>query len=613
MKLVVNTENTSKLIDHDERDALIDDGLTRLFPERRIKRVLFVTPPDVDEGLFVYEVGKRKRSYNYPMYGLGIVASLLRRDDIEVSMINLNNEVLKACINTPLKESFNFNEAWKNPLRKEIDRFKPDIIGITCMFTQAHKSAILVCEEIKRLKTNMPVALGGVHPTNCFISKGQLKQQWNDFSSMDFVFLHEAEQAFKYFVMVINKKARVDGLFQIHLNLGTHKYTFLNNNPPSEEDLNIIPAYDLMNIKEMSCYGVISSFSYFKDKETCFATVHSSRGCRGRCTFCSVSNFNGKGVRQKSVKTIIEELLLLKDRYGVDHIMWLDDDLLFDHKRAEALFKEMKRNKVGITWDCTNGVIAASCTERIIAAAAESGCIGLNIGMETGNPEILKRIKKPGKIKDFYQASKVLKKFPQINSRVYLIIGFPGETYGMLQDTFNVAMEIDLDWYNITILQQLPNTPIFESNVQSGRKDDVDTGEIRYNSGPYGKKREMMRDRNFASFSNPFENVNMEEVIPSTQLEDIWMYMNFHLNFKRLLKLNNPVKLGQQLKYLTYITETVAPDDPLPMYFCGFLQKRVSGVIDPKLLTRLEATVDSSEYWENCFKHFNLSTSQLAS
>ena len=613
MTLVVNTENTSKLTDHDERDALIDDGLTRLFPERRIKRVLFVTPPDVDESLFVYEVGKRKRSYNYPMYGLGIIASLLRRDNIEVSMINLNNEVLKACINTPLKESFNFNEAWKNPLREEIDSFKPDIVGITCMFTQAHKSAILVCEEIKRLKTNIPVALGGVHPTNCFISKEQLRQQWDDFSSMDFVFLHEAEQAFQYFVMVINKKARIDGLFQVHLNLGAHKYTFLNNSPPSGEDLNIIPAYDLMNIKEMSCYGVISSFSYFKDKKTCFATVHSNRGCRGRCTFCSVRNFNGRGVRSKSVKTVIEELFLLKNRYGVEHIMWLDDDLLFDHKRVEYLFNEIKRNKVGITWDCTNGVIAASCTERIIAAAAESGCIGLNIGMETGNPEILKRINKPGKIKDFYQASKVLKKFPQINSRVYLIIGFPGETYGMLQDTFNVAMEIDLDWYNITILQKLPNTPIFETNAQSGQIDDVDTREIRYNSGPYGKKREMMRNRNFASFSNPFENVNMEEIIPSTQLEDIWMYMNFHLNFERLLKIQNSIKLEQQLKYLTYITETVAPDDPLPMYFCGYLQKRVLGVIDPKLLSRLEVTVDSSEYWRNCFKHFNLSISQLAS
>tara|TARA_Y100000031_G_C7956644_1_gene264018 strand:- start:22 stop:573 length:552 start_codon:yes stop_codon:yes gene_type:complete len=183
----------------------------------------------------------------------------------------------------------------------------------------------------------------------------------------------------------------------------------------------------------------------------------------------------------------------------------------------------------------------------------------------------------------------------------------------MLQDTFNVAMEIDLDWYNITILQKLPNTPIFETNAQSGQIDDVDTREIRYNSGPYGKKREMMRNRNFASFSNPFENVNMEEIIPSTQLEDIWMYMNFHLNFERLLKIQNSIKLEQQLKYLTYITETVAPDDPLPMYFCGYLQKRVLGVIDPKLLSRLEVTVDSSEYWRNCFKHFNLSISQLAS
>ena len=72
-----------------------------------------------------------------------------------------------------------------------------------------------------------------------------------------------------------------------------------------------------------------------------------------------------------------------------------------------------------MTWDCTNGVIAASCTDEVVAAAAESGCIGLNIGMESGNPEILKKIKKPGKVRNFLRAADILRKYPQINARVF--------------------------------------------------------------------------------------------------------------------------------------------------------------------------------------------------
>ena len=63
-----------------------------------------------------------------------------------------------------------------------------------------------------------------------------------------------------------------------------------------------------------------------------------------------------------------------------------------------TLFQEMVRQKVGVTWDCTNGVIAASCEDDVIAAATESGCIGLIIGMESGNREILRRIRKPGTV-----------------------------------------------------------------------------------------------------------------------------------------------------------------------------------------------------------------------
>jgi len=291
--------------------------------------------------------------------------------------------------------------------------------------------------------------------------------------------------------------------------------------------------------------------------------------------------------------------------------MWLDDDILFNHQRVLTLFNEMVRQNVGITWDATNGVIAASCTEEIIAAASESGCLGLNIGMESGNPEILKNIKKPGKVRNFLRASEVFRKFPQINARVFLIIGFPNESYRMLLDTFNVAKEMALDWYNITILQPLPNTPIFDTMVQLGLIDSVVAEEIRYNSGPYGKKRQSMQNKKFTAIADPFENVDLDDVPPQEELDSIWVYMNFHLNFKPLLTLEDPIKQKIQLKYLRYVTDLVAPDDPFPLYFRIQLQKKVHKHVDTQLFNRLETRISTSEYWTTAFERFDLSLSEI--
>ena len=82
------------------------------------------------------------------------------------------------------------------------------------------------------------------------------------------------------------------------------------------------------------------------------------------------------------------------------------------------------RNKLDITWDCTNGVIAAACKDEVIHAARDSGCIGVNIGMESGNRDILKKIKKPGTVENFLKAAEVFKKYEEINARVFLLIGF---------------------------------------------------------------------------------------------------------------------------------------------------------------------------------------------
>src|SRR3989338_6048644 len=275
------------LYENGESCKLIDEELNRLFPKRSIKRVLLVMPPEIDAEKFDYEVGKRYRYWNCPPYGLGIIASHLRKYGIEVKIINLNNEMLKACKASQLKDLFNFDEIWKSFLLNEIDSFNPDIIGVTCLFTITHRSAVQACNEIKRFVPNIPLALGGVHITNCFMDREESKDIINDFSAVDLFFLFEGEFAFLNFVKKVNRTDKVD-LFQVYFNTSPSKLYIPDKRIPIEDEINIILAHDLLATKELSENGVIGAFHCFKEKGTHFTVMLSNRGCRGSCTYCSV-------------------------------------------------------------------------------------------------------------------------------------------------------------------------------------------------------------------------------------------------------------------------------------------------------------------------------------
>ena len=596
----------------DYQDA--EEELERLFPGRSIGYVLLVAPPDADMTMFNFRTGRRGRYWNFAPYGLGTLATHLRNLEIDVEILNLNNVMLKACNNSQDEENFDFNGIWKEALAVALESRRPNLVGITCMFTQTHQSTVNVCNEVKRIIPQVPVSIGGVHITNSFVNDKTSASLVRDLAKADLFFVYEAELALKEFTQIVNKELPVTNLSQVFFNSAERQLFFPNRVTPLDDDLNVIPAHDLMDASELSQYGRIGSFSMLKEEGTRVTTVLSNRGCRARCTFCSVRNFNGASVRTRSVQSVVDEILLLRNDYGIDHIMWLDDDFLYDHKRVLTLFNEMVRQDVGITWDCTNGVIAASCTDEIVAAAAASGCIGFNIGMESGNQHILRKIKKPGTVKTFLKAAEVLQKYEQINARVFLMIGFPGETYRMILDTINVALRMNLDWYNVTILQPLPNTPIFDAMVEEGYLSTADFQEIRYSAGPYGKhgkSAEKSRDLLSADFKDAFSNLDLDSVPPKEQLDEIWAYMNFHLNFKRLFSESRPAKLHQLLKYVENITDLISPENAFALYFYGYLQKKCKGVVDQAAARNLEERLQASPYWQERFDDFGLSAAHL--
>lgn len=541
-----------------------------------IKKVLLVNPPDADESLFQIETAKRGRYTNYPPYGLLILATKLREIDVEPRLINLNDLMLK-----DVQDGLPVG-TWRGHLDDAISEFKPDLICVTCMFTMTHKSLKEVCDFISLF--DYPVAIGGVHVSN------DVDRVLDDVKA-DFAFVKEGDVSLPTFCRYMNGEEVELG--QMIYN-GPLRIRFEKDLTP--EEIDVQPAYDLARVEDYSKRGTVGAFYCFKPKGTRFATVLSNRGCRAQCTFCSVRNFNGVGVRQRSISSVADELEALRDS-GIEHIMWLDDDLFKDEARFIRLAEEIVRRDVGITWDATNGVIAYSCTEEVIDAAERSGCIAVNIGMESGNREVLKKVKKPGTVENFLKAAEVFRRHPSIHTSVFLMVGFPNETWGMIQDTINVAEEMDCDWYRISQLQPLPNTPIYDAMVAQGLIQDVGA-KIRFEGGAFGKQ--AQREAGRIEVRNFSIDLPAHKVPDGEELNDIWFYMNWRLNFARIEHETRPEKLEQLKAHLHVLADVISPENAFALRALAKLED------SDEMRSRLAERLLTSPYWSSRFTALGL-------
>ena len=580
-----------------------------------VKKLFLVMPPDMTGKDFDVEKARRRRYRNYPAYGLGLLAAKIRQffPDIEVHVVNLNHEILKSANND---DNFEFENALNQIINDRISTKNPCFVALTCMFSQTHDSLVNVCNVLrKRLKT-VPLGVGGVHVTNSFANEQTRKNLINDLNFCDFFFRYEGEESFIQFLDVINGNDKVESLAQLACRVTNNSLIeFKRKLVPEKRHINIITAHDLLDTKDLSKFGNIGSFYCHKPVDAKFSTVLSNRGCRAQCSFCSVRNFNGVGVRRRSVESVLEELKVLRYEHDIDHIMWLDDDFLYDRAESLKLFNLLIKENLGMTWDCSNGVIAASCKEDVMSAAEEAGCIGLLIGMESGSRRVLREIKKPGTVETFLRAAEVLRTKTKINSRVFLMIGFPGETFSEIYETVSVASQMNLDWHQIAVLQPLPNTPIYESMLAEGLIE-ADFDSIRWNTGSIGKGKnsrdnDIPSDLQACDFKDAFRLKDMTAIPSRRELDDIWAYMNFHLNFNKLFFERRSEKLRQQYNYLLSLSGIVVPENVFAIYFTAYLQMQAEGKVDSSLYENLKVVLNSSAYWRDRFAEFGLHPDHL--
>lgn len=603
--------NISNSLKHNENllindiDKKLNEKLLNL--KTRVKKVLLIQPIQIEEEKIDIKIALNKRYYMYPPYGLGILNTIVRNSNYESDILDLNFETFKIIHKEKNINSKELTKGWKKILVQKLKDYKPDMVGVSCTFTMNHKNMMDVFYEVKKFDKEIISVAGGVHVSNA--TELVLKEGAN----IDFASTYESEVSFIDFIDYINKKDKK--LSQLAFFQDEKFYEIKARNAPEGEHINVIPSYGNLALNELTDLGEIGTFRYWRPKNSKGSAVLANKGCRARCSFCSVRNFNGKGVRQKSTQTVVDEIKGLYENFGINHITWLDDDLFFNKERTLDLFNKIVQENLKITWDASNGLIASAAVAHpeLIDAAEKSGCIGAYFGIESGNDQILKEIHKPSGVKHYKKLGPLMNKHPKIFTRGFLIVGFPNETLQQVLDTINVSAEMALDWYTVQLLTPLPSTEIYDQMIEAGK---AKKGELNLDGDGFTmfsvreserqRKIEESNKRSNEDFVNLL-NKNRDYVPNQKELSDIWFLADYEINYKPILKQKDNFKLLKLEKFLTDVSNRMTRDNPLSNYYLSIVKRKLKKENEAKKIDKkVVEYLDKSQYWTQRFKTLNL-------
>jgi magnesium-protoporphyrin IX monomethyl ester (oxidative) cyclase len=232
------------------------------------------------------------------------------------------------------------------------------------------------------------------------------------------------------------------------------------------EDLDKLPfpARHLLNMEKY--FGLEASHGHRKKKR--FSPIVTSRGCPAGCTFCSAHRVWGRKFRARSAENVVAEMKHIKEKYGIEEIMFEDDNTTLNVQRAEKIFDLMIKEKLNFAWDTPNGIAAWTLNERLIDKMKESGCYKINLALESGSQYVLNNIiKKPLNLEKVKPFAKYAKKIG-LDVGIFLIMGLPGETESQMKESFKLAAELGIWHPFVSVATPYPGSELYDTCLKRG-------------------------------------------------------------------------------------------------------------------------------------------------
>jgi hopanoid biosynthesis associated radical SAM protein HpnJ len=195
-----------------------------------------------------------------------------------------------------------------------------------------------------------------------------------------------------------------------------------------------------------------------------YVSLYTTRGCPAQCTFCLwPQTLSGHPWRKRSTDDVAREMAEAKEYWPNVREFFFDDDT-FNIQKVRTIELCSKLKPLKLTWSCTSRVTT---DYETLKAMKDAGCRLLIVGYESGDPQILKNIKKGATIERARQFTKDCHKLGLVVHGDF-ILGLPGETPETIRNTIAFAKELDVETIQVSVAHAYPGTELYDYAVKNG-------------------------------------------------------------------------------------------------------------------------------------------------
>ncbi|MBA4318688.1 MAG: B12-binding domain-containing radical SAM protein, partial [Flavobacterium sp.] len=328
-----------------------------------------------------------------------------------------------------------------------------DLIGIGFLAARFRETVLDLCATVNKFKKNAWLVLGGHGPSP--IPEYVLKE-----TNADIVAIGEAEETI---IELLKCKLNNGDLSQIKgIAYRDKDDIVVNERREPVRDLDSIP-FPEWSLFPMERYTACLEL-FDMDKEDKALGILTSRGCVNRCNFCYRPE---RGIRFRSLENVIEEIKILKERYGVTYFGMQDELFVFSKKRIFDFYEQLRKNNLKIKFNCNARVDIFD--EEVAICLKESGCKFLSFGMESSDQNVLDLMKKNATVEQNIQAAEITKKIG-IGLGLYFIWGNKGDTEETLRNNVKLIKEYNTydEIRTIRPVTPYPGSELYYETIERG-------------------------------------------------------------------------------------------------------------------------------------------------
>ncbi len=321
--------------------------------------------------------------------------------------------------------------------RRQLDAFRPDAVGATSV-TLNFPSGADILKIAKKHNPSLITLMGGPHVT--FDAENTLSL----YPEIDAIVLGEGERTLMDWLPVSGNRSAwksIKGLafMDNHRFVATGPGEFIEN-----LDVLPLPSRHLLPLSRYKALGFPIS-------------LITSRGCPNQCIFCLGRKMVGSRVRYRDPGLVVDEIEAILS-LGFERINIADDLFTANKNRVRTLCGEILNRNIRFGWSAFARVDTVD--EETLTIMRQAGCDAVSFGIESGNPEMLKRVKKRITLDQARQAVLACKNAGMI-AHASFMAGLPGESLETLTDTINFARELDIE-HGFHFLSPFPGTTVRE-------------------------------------------------------------------------------------------------------------------------------------------------------